>query len=231
MLQERPKPAPLVDLATTEGDCASGMYRVGSDKDSNGDFNQGAGGKYIFLCFQTGCQATSVKGEWVPHGGQIVSVGSEKWSTGTSYEHSESKTEDWKESVSVKVSQDWTLFGNAGSVEITGTIAHDTSETYASSWSTTSSHSYEVDYTSDMIGKQAWQFQFSPSDSCGHTETGDVPAMAITAGAFQPPCCVPGYATDAPTYKVCHSADSMIYNGATFGCSVAAPANLTRVLV
>lgn len=216
-----PDAAPITNLETSQGDCIVDMYRIAHNNQSDGDFNEGSFGKHIYLCFQRGCRATSVVGRWVPHNGQIFTTGSEVWSKGMRYQHSESKTVGWKESVTYKASEGWTYEGDSGSVEVSTTIAQETSTTYSSAWSTTSTHSYQVDYTSDMIGRQAWQFQFVVTDSCTHVETGYVAAMAVTTGAFQPPCCVPGYAVDAPTYKVCHSTDSMIFNGTQHGCSVA----------
>jgi len=162
-----------------------------------------------------------VKGSWVTHGGQIAATTSEKWTVGTHESTSKTSTDDWKHSVSVKVSQGWEFLGEGGSVEITGTVAHETSTSCSSVWSEVDSHTFDVQYLSDDLGKQPWQFQFSPSDTCGNTVTSNAQTLAITEGSFRPPCCAPGCATDAPAYRTCHSQDSMISGGEAFGCIVA----------
>lgn len=226
-----PSKAGLANLAITAGDCASGTYRIPTDKDSNGDFNQKAGGKYIYLCFSRGCKATKVTGQWVTHGGQIASTGEESWTYGTDYTHSESETESWSNSVTKSVNLGFSFKGVTGGVDISGTISHEISLSYSYSWSTTTSDTYQVDFDKSMIGKQPWQFQFTPYDSCGHAEVSAAKALAITEGAYQPPCCLPGYAKDAPAYKTCVSADAMIPNGTAYGCTVAASAESSAVLV
>lgn len=213
---------PLMQLKLNDGDCDSGFYRTNTDKDSNGDLNQGAGGKYLYLCFSRGCRVTSVRGQWVTHGGQIAGVTSEEWTVGTHKSSSDTSTEDWKNSMSEKVSVGWDFEGSTGGVEISGTIAHETSKSYTSAWSQDNSHTYKVQYNADDEGKQPWQFQFLPSDTCGNTVQSDAQTLAITEGAFRPPCCVPGFATDAPAYKTCHSKDSMISGGEAHGCKVVA---------
>jgi hypothetical protein len=219
---------PILDLNLNKGDCGGGFFRAPTDKDSNGDLNQGAGGEYIYLCASRGCSATSVEGKWVIHGGQIAGETSEDWTIGTHQSTSETKTEDWQHSVSVKVSQGWKFEGAQGGVEITGTISHETSTSYTSAWSEDDSHTYKVTYSAKDRGKQPWQFQFSPSDTCGNKVQSNAQTLAITEGAFRPPCCVPGFATDAPAYKTCHSKETMVAGGAAYGCKVAKMLNVSN---
>lgn len=220
---------PLLHLKLNDGDCDDGFFRAETAEDSNGDLNQKAHGKYIYLCASRGCKATEVQGEWVTHGGQIAGATTEKWGYGTDQSISITKTEDWKESVTTKVKQGWRLKGkkgNEGSVEITGETAHETSKSYTSAWSESNTHEYEVKYDDADKGKQPWQFQFSPTDSCGNTVQSSAQTLAVTEGAFRPPCCVPGFATDAPYYKVCNSQETMIPDGEEYGCTVDASASV-----
>jgi len=230
------EPPKQATLALKKGDTSMNkMFQALEDHplvvDSNGDFNQKAGGNYIYLCFSRGCKATKVTGQWVTHGGQIASTGEESWTYGTDYTHSESETESWSNSVTKSVNLGFSFKGVSGSVDISGTKSHEISLSYSYSWSTTTSDTYSVDFDKSMIGKQPWQFQFTPYDSCGHTEVSAAKALAITEGAYQPPCCLPGYAKDAPAYKTCVSADAMIPNGTAYGCTVAASAESSAVLV
>jgi len=73
------------------------------------------------------------------------------------------------------------------------------------------------------VGMQSWQFHFDESDSCGHSEESLVPEFAVTKGAFQPPCCVPGFGVDMPMYQTCSSAMVMIPGGLDRGCKIAEP--------
>jgi len=217
---------PLMQLKLHDGDCDDGFFRAETDNGSNGDLNQKAGGKYIYICASRGCRATEVQGEWVTHGGQIAGATTEKWSYGTDQSISTTKTEDWKESVTTKVKQGWKIKGEKGGVEITGEVAHETSKSYTSAWSEENSNTYEVKYDDKEKGKQPWQFQFSPTDSCGNTVKSSAQTLAITEGAFRPPCCVPGFATDAPYYKVCNSQETMISGGEEYGCTVDSSASV-----
>jgi len=212
---------PIMQLKLNDGDCDAGFFRANTAKDSNADLNQGAHGKYVYLCESRGCEATRVEGRWVVHGGQIAGETSETWTVGTHQSSSTTSTEDWKQSVSAKVSQGWEFMGQKGGAEITGSVAHETSISHSSAWSKDDSHTFTVHYSAEDRGKQPWQFQFSSSDSCGHIVQSSAQTLAITEGAFRPPCCVPGYAVDAPAYKVCHSRDTMVLGGEAFGCTVA----------
>merc|ERR1712228_112467 len=133
----------------------------------------------------------------------------------------ESKTEEWSESVTVTVQQGWSLDGNAGSASISSTIGHKTANTYSNEWSTSTEHDFSVSFGKEDVGKAAWQFRFSPKDSCGHTEETLTKEFALPENAAREPCCVPGYATDAPAYKTCTSQDVMVKGGLAAGCSVA----------
>lgn len=222
---------PIMQLKLNDADCDAGFFRAHTDKDSNGDLNQGAHGKYIYLCASRGCKATSVQGRWVVHGGQIAGETSETWTLGTHQSTSTTSTEDWKQSVSAKVSQGWKFMGQGGSGEITGSVAHETSISFSSAWSQDDSHTFKVQYSEEDRGKQPWQFQFSSSDSCGQTVQSSAQTLAITEGAFRPPCCVPGYAVDAPAYKVCHSQDTMVSGGEAYGCNVAQQLNASGAML
>lgn len=225
-----PLRGPISALKLNDGDCDSGYYRAGTDKDSNGDLNQGAGGKYIYMCFKRGCKATTVQGRWVVHGGQIAGETSEVWTVGTHQSFSETKTDDWKRSVTETIKDGWKFEGLEGGIEITGTWAHETSKSFTAAWSEDDSHKYTVKYTAQDRGKQPWQFQFSPRDSCGNTAISVAQSLAITEGAWRLPCCVPGFASDAPTYMVCHSKETMVYNGEKYGCKTATQLNATVVV-
>lgn len=218
--KDKGRGGPLVQLNTHESDCEDGMFRVKQAGDSDGDFNQGAKGKYIYLCARRSCLASSVQGQWQQRY-VIAAPTKETWKHGTQKRNEESKTEDWSESVSAKVSQSWSLFGAEGSVEITGTYAHQTSSTYSSEWTTSDEHTFEITWSEEQVGKQSWQFVFFTSDSCQHEEQTLVQDFAVTEGAWRPPCCVPGFATDMPAYTTCHSADVMVRGGQQHGCKVA----------
>jgi len=150
----------------------------------------------------------------------------ESWKHGTTKTYAESKTEEWSRSVTETVSSGFDLEGISGSVEISGTWAQSTSQTYSSEWSTNNEFDFSVSWGSEDVGKMSWQFNFAPQDSCGHTELSLTKEKALTEGRWRPPCCLPGYSTDAPFYSKCHSGSVMIANGARYGCTVASALEL-----
>jgi hypothetical protein len=221
----------LAALKLNNGDCDAGYFRTPTGGESNGDLNQGAGGKYIYLCVRRACTAEKSPGHWERRGGQIAGATTETWTVGTSQTSSETKTEDWKQSVTETVSAGFS-FENVGgaSVEISGTIAHETSTALSSAWTEDDSNTYEVKYRAEDIGKQPWQFIFAPSDSCGNTVRSAAQSLAITDGAWEEPCCLPSYADDAPYSRICHSQDAMIAGGLDKGCKVATQLNISFVV-
>jgi len=165
------------------------------------------------------CTAKAVTGKW-KYKFTVVAPTTQKWSHGTEKTDTRTKTEEWEESVTATVSQGWSLFGNDGSVEISGTIAHSTSEGYSSEWSTSESEEFQVEFKEDAVGKVTWQFVFSPADSCGNRLNSVTKEYALTEGMWRPPCCVPGWSVDAPVYKTCHSREAMVKNGEALGCII-----------
>jgi len=214
---------PLIDINLHSGDCDSGMFRIKHSGPGDGNFDQDQKDKYLFICVARKtpeCTAKKVQGQWIQHG-VIAAAVTETWEHGTKKTDSSTKTSQWSDSVSVKVSQGWTFAGEGGSVEISSEIAHQTSATYKSEWSVSDTQQYQITWGKENIGKESWQFQFEPTDSCGNTLTTYVKEFAITEGAWRPPCCVPGYMTDGAKYLTCHSEDVMVKGWEAMGCKVA----------
>lgn len=216
----------MEDLMMTDGDCPAPYTRISHTGAGGGDFNRHAGGKYIFLCQKPLCLAESVKGSWTSKY-TISSQGSETWRHGTSMTHGNSKTEEWSSSVTRTVNTGFELEGISASTEISSTIGHSTSNTYSQEWTTNDEHAFTVTWGPNAVGLNAWQFIFAPYDSCGYTEQSKTQQYALTEGAWRPPCCLPGYATDAPSYSKCHSADVMIPDGGQH-CAVASTLELAE---
>jgi hypothetical protein len=214
----------ISSLNTHEGDCDPGMARIGTAGESNGDFNQGAKGKYIYLCFSRVCSATGVTGQWEQR--YVISAPTqETWMHGTEKKYSESKSEEWSQTVTAQVGATWSLLGAEGSVSITKEVAHETSQSYQDEWSVNDQQTFSITWGKEDVGKQAWQFVFYPTDSCGHTEETLVKNYALTEGAFRMPCCAPGYGIDMPFYTTCFSKDVMVPG--VQGCKVKGETNET----
>ena len=223
-----PGAAPIEDVKMMGPDsntqCDAGMSRIRTGLDSDGDFEQGQGDETIYICKKHACVGKAVQGQWV-YQQTIAQPGvTQKWIWGTNKQHTESKTTDWSESVSATVSQGWELFGSEGSVSITSTFSRSESQSYSYSWSSSTTEEYDITWSKSAVGKAAWQFDFIATDSCQHKETAHVKEFALTDGQWSPPCCAPGYATDAPQYKTCHSKEVMVAGGEKLGCKVAATA-------
>jgi len=144
----------------------------------------------------------------------------ETWKHGTSKRHEESKTETWDESMTISVSQSFGFLGMGGEITITGSLAHSTAREFQDEWSTTDEQEFSVTWDKSDIGKASWQFIWNEFDTCSHEEHTKTREFAVTANRLDEPCCLPGYATDAPHYKVCLSEEVMVANGKDHGCSV-----------
>jgi len=167
-----------------------------------------------------GCKASSVHGKWA----YVFTPGSpvdETFKYGTAKTDGHTQTKQWSESVTTTVAQKWSLWGQEGSITISGQIAHATSSSYSHTFSTTTEQEWTVHFNEHAVGKAVWQFQFTTRDSCTHVVDTRVKEYAITENRIRPPCCVPGYSTDAPKYRTCTSKEAMVPDGARHGCKVA----------
>ena len=217
--RREPGAEPIIDLKLSGKICDSGMNHIGTSDKSNGNFNQKAGGKGIWLCARIGCIVKEVEGKWEVHG-VIVGTITETWERGTSKTHLESMNQDWSKSVSIALEQGWKLLGGEGKASITGETSSATSKSYSDEFEESETETFEIVWTKDYVGLTSWQFRFESIDSCSHVESTLVREFALTPGTFSPPCCVPGFATDAPYYTTCFTSDSMIENGEEYGCKV-----------
>lgn len=172
------------------------------------------------------CKVSSVKGQWKYYH-SISSPQKEIWTHGTSKQHAQSKTESWSSSMTTEVQAGFEFEGFSESVKVSQTVGRALATAYSTEWTTSSTHSFEVDFTEKDRGKVAWQFRFEPHDSCDHTEDTLTKEFAITANAGVEPCCLPGYATDIPNYSVCTEQAAMVPGGSRHHCRVATEAELT----
>lgn len=207
---------PIADLKLIDDsqDCDPGTYGVPHEPTLTGNLNEEAGDSPIYLCFKravqpSSCMAQMVSGKWVGHGA-LMSRESESWTYGIQVAHQESNREEWRLSATSSVRQGWKLLGVNSSVAISGSLAHQTSEAWSDAWEVGKDRSISLVHEATDTGKYAWKFVFTFTDSCGHTEHAILRDVAITAGAWQEPCCIPGFAMDAPYYRTCHIEKAMI---------------------
>lgn len=165
------------------------------------------------------CTVNKSMGQWL-YKYTISGTVTETWKHGTTKTHEESKTEEWTESMSVSVDAGFKFLGMGTEITITGGFAHSTSSTHQDEWSITEEEDFSITFDEAYWGKAAWQFIFSEFDTCLHQENTLTREFAVTANAMDEPCCLPGYAADAPKYKVCLSEKVMLPNGKEHGCSV-----------
>lgn len=201
---------------TKHDDCPIGSrVHAASGKTEDEDMQAGDHAHYIYLCASKGCTASDVQGSWTPR--MVISAPiDEKWMHGTTLKHSESHTSDWSISVSSQVSAGLKV---GPSAKVSTQISHHVSQTYEREWTDLEQHDFTVHFTSEYVGKQSWQFVFTTHDNCNRKTDSLTREFATTEGQWRVPCCLPGYAIDAPAYTQCYSRDALISSGAN--CSVA----------
>ena len=173
----------------------------------------------------SGCKVSSVSGTWAYR--ETLAVPANKI-----FKHGTTKTDstkEWSESAITTMKQGWNFVGEKGSIFVSGQVAHSTSSSYAHEFSATEESDLVVHFTNEQVGKSVYQFVFTTYYAC--TDNGVVKSLnawntlvieyALTEGKWRPPCCVPGYSTDAPKYLTCHSKETMVKDGEQFGCKVA----------
>lgn len=151
------------------------------------------------------CQATEVSGYW-----RYLFMVSGKTSItlkhGTNKRYEESKSQEWSHSVSAQASTSFTI---KGTVDVSFSAGYEfrTSavQAYANEWSSNKEESWTVEFSESDKGKALWQFVMPIKDSCHHEEQVFVREYALTPKKDDPPCCLPGHTTDAPSYSTCSS--------------------------
>jgi len=78
---------------------------------------------------------------------------------------------------------------------------------------------FKIAFTESQVGKYVWQFHYEVDDSCHHHEIPFSKHYVLSDGLWEPPCCIPGYAVDAPFSRLCHSEEALIYKH-KHNCSV-----------
>jgi len=148
------------------------------------------------------CRANATTGHW-QYRYTIPGAVTETWRHGTTKTYSESKTDEWSESVSVAVDAGFKFLGVGVDTTVTTEFSHQFSQTYSNEWSTTDEHDFQVTWSEKDIGRASWQFVVNELDTCGHQEESLLREFAITPNRLSEPCCLPGYSFDAPYYTKC----------------------------
>lgn len=213
---------PIMDIKlANHGDCNGGGWtQVSQNDESNGNLNQGNIGDDIFMCFKRQeapkkqCQAQEIEGKWIKKYTVPTAPTEDEWIWGLEKSTSTTKSESWKESLEVKVSQKWTFLGQEGGIEITGSFAHDTSTSVTDTMTEHTENKFKVTWGADDVDKTLWQWQWGVSSTDCEQPSVESAAReyALTHGAYSPPCCIPGYQTDR-YYTTCVIKDAMVKNG------------------
>ena len=161
--------------------------------------------KQAYVCdSQPQCLVSSAEGYWQQRR-TIASAQTETLSWGLEATHETSTTKEWSSSMSTTVTAGFEAKGFGFSAEVSHEVAKQVGESVSAALTTTETHEIEYQYTDANIGQTLWQFVFKSRDSCSYEETVATKQFAFTEGAFREPCCLPGWALDAPAYTQCRA--------------------------
>lgn len=203
--QSVPSVGPPIELQIIAGDdpniqCPEWYQKVGV-LSGNGDANQGAGGKFIYLCYTDTCTFEKPVGTWSPHsylppGASAQETVGTETSQGTSYTETEGKL------ASTTISAGFEYESPAGakasvSIDNTNEVSSEVAKETLTSDVLTKNVERKVIF-GDM--PQLWQWVFTlPEQKCPQ-RNGLPGALAINTATFifspsagQIPCCLPGY--------------------------------------
>lgn len=117
-----------------------------------------------------------------------------------------SSTEEWSESVTESANMGIEVEGISAGMSVSTTMSHSLSETHSRSFSEEQSDSttQSFDFAADD-GTYVWQWQYDFYSPRAGTEpvTTTTADLTATAGASQPPCCLPGYGVEGSHYQEC----------------------------
>jgi hypothetical protein len=93
--------------------------------------------------------------------------------------------------VTASVTAGFKIFGAGGSATVTGEVSASISHQYTSTFSMTTTQKHGFSFGPGVV----WQWQFTINDGCGAT-IGSGHDLQLTGGAYELPCCLPGYFQD-----------------------------------
>lgn len=171
-------------------------------------------------CIDDPCEVTSVTGKWHAQF-TIAAPTTITFKHGTTKTNEHTKTTTWNGEVTSHVESDLKIFGFGGKASVDVKAGGEIANQCSDEWQTNDEEDFAVAFAQEDVGKFVWQFQFAIDDSC---ESGAEPITkeyALTAGAWEEPCCIPGYCVDAPQCNVCHTEEYMIQGAEKPRCAVA----------
>lgn len=209
----RASPGPIGALKLTEDQCDDGAYRAATAGSSDGDLNQKAGGKYIYLCFMRECIATQVVGRWLFQK-TLIGKSTMTFKYGTSQKHGSESLQTWTKSVTSAMRAGLEVAGVGGmSTRLETSVRNQIAQRQSYEWSNSREMTEVAEFGDDDEGKSLWQFVFESSDSCGSKKDQILSQQwALTKNRDSPPCCLPGFATDGVAYQKCSSQKAVLPN-------------------
>ena len=164
------------------------------------------------------CSAKSVKGYW-RYRYTIPTDNTETWKHGSLKKYQDSKTEEWSDSVTIKVELGFEIEGFDLGFSVGPTLGHKFAETYSQEWSVSEEYDFTFRWSGQDVGKASWQFVVDTLDTCGHKERALLQEFAVTPNREREPCCLPGYGVDMPYYTRCVSKEYLMPNAEKHGCT------------
>lgn len=176
------------------------------------------------------CAVSSVSGKWQAQF-TVAAPTTITFKHGTTKTESLTKTTTWSGEVTTHVESDFKIFGFGGTASVDAKVGLSVANTYQSEWSMNTEEDFQVGFQQDDVGKYVWQFQFAVDDACESGAQSVTKEYALTAGAWEEPCCIPGYCVDAPQCNTCHEEQFLIPGAEKPRCKVAKPDSKNMVVV
>jgi len=124
----------------------------------------------------------------------IANSGVKQYSYHSTERNTQSSSSEWSESLTVSVSEGFTYSGVSGSVEVSSAAARTQARSLETALQEGYAETQTYDISPETVGMGLWQFEFTATDTCQHTEKIKTHEFIYTKGRFQSPCCLPGYA-------------------------------------
>ena len=158
--------------------------------------------KQAYVCSSELCHVGSVEGSWKPDR-TIHTEQTQTLSWGMEAQHESSRSTEWSSSLSTTVSAGFEVKAFSFSAEVSTEVSELVAQSVSDALTTSKTEEIEFDISEENVGKTLWQFVFKSDDSCNNEETIKTKEFAFTEGVFREPCCLPGWALDAPAYTRC----------------------------
>lgn len=149
-------------------------------------------------------ERVQVTGSWQPRA-SILGTRTLTLTVGSTKESAETRSNTWASKVTASAQVGMTVAGPGGTLTLSSEVSKDQTRSFSNVWTTNKEETITDEFSrngSDEIYLWQWVLEIDSGPSIEKVTT-KTKEYALTKGKWEPPRCLPGWATDFPRYQEC----------------------------